>query len=71
MFQTKGVVERLNGACGKAANTKDINAAYKILEDAIAKEVQIVEAIIDMPGFKAWLEGDRFDLMKVRGRKTK
>lgn len=67
VLRTPGVVERLNKAMAKAQKIIDPEQAYRVLEDAVIKEVERIEAIKDMPAFRMWIEGERFDLSKVRG----
>lgn len=76
-FQTKGVIERLEAALKKAEehmdmpgyDTGDAERAYVTLADAINAEIATIKAIRDMPAFRAWFAGERFDLSKIRGRK--
>jgi hypothetical protein len=65
-FNSKGVVERLEAALKRAETA---HRPQIVLSDAIIKEIATIKAIKDMPGFRAWIEGERFDLSKAKGRK--
>ncbi len=69
IFRNKSYEERLTEALEKSAKEHMPDAARKILEAAIIKEIDMVRAIQDMPGFRIWFEGDRFELSNARGRK--
>ena len=69
ILKTKGLVDRLHCAQKKARDCVVPERALEILNEAIDKEVAMVRAIESMAGFRSWLEGERFDLSKIRGRK--
>ena len=69
MFKTKGLRERLKDAQKKARDCIIPERSVELLMEAIDKEIAMIKAIEDMAGFRVWLDGERFDLSQVRGRK--
>jgi hypothetical protein len=69
IFASKGFAARLKAAQVKADRAPHATMAIDILNKAIDAEIKLVEAITDMPAFRTWIEGERFDLSKVRAAK--
>ena len=69
MFKTKGIRERFKAVQKKARDCIIPERSVELLMEAIDKEIAMIKAIKDMAGFRAWLDGERFDLSKIRGRK--
>ena len=69
-FKTKSYKDRLQSAIDRTDKdgVSDLQA-FKILYDVIVAEIAMVEKIESMSGFRAWFEGERFDLAAVKGRK--
>jgi hypothetical protein len=69
-FQTKGVIERLQKALDSSQKVMVASSkSQEILIAAINQEIKMLRDIKDTPDFRAWLEGERFDLTKAMGRK--
>lgn len=68
-FSTKTYSQRLKAALVKCDKESDPVWKVKILQDVINSEIKLVEKIENMPGFRAWLDGEHFDISQVRSRK--
>jgi hypothetical protein len=69
MIVTPGIVERLTKVLEKSAKMQNKGDEWPpivlLLEEAINKEIKIIQAIKDMPAFRSWIEGERIDLAKA------
>ena len=68
-WKTKSYAERLTAAIVKSDAEADPEQAVYILKCALQKEIDLVKKIESMSGFRAWFEGERFDVQAIRGNK--
>jgi hypothetical protein len=70
IFNTKSYADRLEAAIAKAEKAQTDLEAFQILGTAMRAEIALVNKITSMPMFRAWIEGERFDLGgKIKARK--
>lgn len=68
-YTTSGYAKRLRAAMLASDKEPDVERAIRILKDAFEREIALTEKITSMPHFRAWFEGERFDLSKIKARK--
>lgn len=67
-FSTKSYAERLTAAIAASDKQTDPEQAVVIMKRALLAEIKTVNAIANMPAFRAWIEGERFDMLSIRAR---
>lgn len=68
-FNSKSYEQRLRDAIAKSDKEPDVERAIFILKQAIENEIKLVNKLENMAGFRAWLQGERFELNTVSARK--
>ena len=68
-WKTKSYAERLTAAIAKSDAEADPEQAVYVMKCALQKEIKLANEIESMASFRAWFEGERFDVQMIRGRK--